>query len=163
MRILGIDPGLATVGYGVIDYNGISMKLVDFGTINTPAGVALPRRLEMLYDSMTELCNMFSPDNIAFEELFFAKNVKTGINVAHARGVLVTAAYKYSKELFEYTPLQVKQAVTGYGNAEKQQIQIMVKTMMGLDFIPKPDDAADAVAIAICHAQSIKFKRAFKI
>jgi len=163
MRILGIDPGLATVGYGVIDYNGISMKLVDFGTINTPAGVALPRRLEMLYDSMTELCNMFSPDNIAFEELFFAKNVKTGINVAHARGVLVTAAYKYSKELFEYTPLQVKQAVTGYGNAEKLQIQMMVKTMMGLDFIPKPDDAADAVAIAICHAQSIKFKRVFKI
>jgi len=163
MLILGIDPGLATVGYGVIDYNGISMKLVDFGTINTPAGVALPRRLEMLYDSMTELCNMFSPDNIAFEELFFAKNVKTGINVAHARGVLVTAAYKYSKELFEYTPLQVKQAVTGYGNAEKLQIQMMVKTMMGLDFIPKPDDAADAVAIAICHAQSIKFKRVFKI
>ena len=154
MIVLGIDPGLATVGYGVIQSEEMRMRLIDYGTILTPAGLKLPERLDIIYDSMLKLIDRFSPDAIAFEELFFAKNVKTGIAVAHARGVLVAAAYKRTRELYEYTPLQVKQAVVGYGRAEKQQVQAMVKTILSLKEIHKPDDAADAVAIAICHAQS---------
>ena len=162
MVILGIDPGLATVGYGVIEYDGNKMALIDYGTIETPAGMKLPERLDIIYDSMTALIDRFQPEDIAFEELFFAKNVKTGIAVAHARGVLVAAAYKRVKNLYEYTPLQVKQAVTGFGRAEKLQVQSMVKTILGLKDIPKPDDAADACAIAVTHAQSAAFVRAFK-
>lgn len=158
MIILGIDPGLATVGYGAISYDGMKMTLLDYGAIYTPAGMPIPERLDILYDSMEELMQRFAPDAVAFEELFFAKNVKTGINVAQARGVCVTAAYRNNKSLFEYTPLQVKQAVTGYGRAEKQQIQAMVKTILGLSEVPKPDDAADAVAVAICHAQTTNYR-----
>lgn len=163
MVILGIDPGLATVGYGVITYDKVKMTLVDYGTIETPAGLKLPERLDMIYSSMLVLIDKFSPDAVAFEELFFAKNVKTGIAVAHARGVALLAAYQRLRELYEYTPLQVKQAVVGYGRAEKQQVQAMVKTILGLREIPKPDDAADACALAICHAQSMQFQRAFRI
>ena len=151
MTILGIDPGLATVGYGVIDYDGNKITLIDYGTLETPAGLSLAERLDMLYELMSELIDRFHPEDIAYEELFFAKNVKTGIAVAHARGVLVAAAYKKVKKLYEYTPLQVKQAVVGYGRAEKEQVQSMVKIMLGLKKIPKPDDAADALAMAICH------------
>ena len=154
MIILGIDPGLATMGYGVIEAEGQKRKVVQFGTINTRAGCPTPQRLRSIFQGVNQLLDIYAPDDVAFEELFFAKNVKTGIAVAHARGVLVAAAYKRTRELYEYTPLQVKQAVVGYGRAEKQQVQAMVKTILSLKEIPKPDDAADAVAIAICHAQS---------
>ncbi len=161
MRILGIDPGIATVGYGVIDSEDGSFALIDYGTITTPADLKIPERLDIIYKEMLCLLDTFRPDNIAFEELFFAKNVKTAISVAHARGVLLTAAYQYTKELYEYTPLQVKQAMVGYGRADKRQIQQMVKNMLELDHIPRPDDAADACAIAITHALALKL--GFKI
>ena len=154
MIILGIDPGLAKAGYAVLEHLPPRMRLIDCGTINTKAGLPLPERLSILYDSMEQLIDMFKPDEVAFEELFFVKNVTTGIDVAQARGALVTAAYRKVKKLYEYTPMQVKQAVTGYGRAEKAQVQYMVKTILALNAVPKPDDAADAVAVAICHAQS---------
>ena len=163
MVILGIDPGLATVGYGVIDYRNAKYTLIDYGTILTPAGMKLSERLGIIFDGMTCLIERFQPEAVAFEELFFAKNVKTGIAVAHARGVLMAAAYKKTHELYEYTPLQVKQAVVGYGRADKLQIQAMVKMQLGLDHVPKPDDAADAIAVAMCHAQSSNFKRSFQV
>ena len=163
MRILGIDPGLATVGYGVIDYNENELKLVDYGTVTTPPDLKLPERLDIIYKEMMCLLDTFRPDNIAFEELFFAKNVKTAINVAHARGVLLSSAYQYTKELYEYTPLQVKQAMVGYGRADKIQIQNMVKNMLGLKHVPRPDDAADACAIAITHAMTLRLSGIFKI
>ncbi len=163
MIILGIDPGIAIVGYGVIEYEKYKMKLVDYGAILTPAGMKVPERLDIIYDSMGELIDKFKPDAVAFEELFFAKNVKTAITVAQARGVSVTAAYKKTKELYEYTPLQIKQALTGYGRADKHQIQSMVKNLLGLKEIPKPDDAADAVAVAMTHAQSLSFSDQFRI
>lgn len=163
MVILGIDPGLATVGYGVIDYKNSRYTLIDYGTILTPAGMQLSERLDIIYDGMIHLIDRFQPEAVAFEELFFAKNVKTGIAVAHARGVLMAAAYKRTHELYEYTPLQVKQAVVGYGRADKLQIQAMVKMQLNLDSVPKPDDAADAVAVAMCHAQSSNFKRSFRV
>ena len=158
MVILGIDPGLATVGYGVIEYDGNRITLLDYGTLETPAGLKLAERLDMLYDLMSELIDRFDPESIAFEELFFAKNVKTGIAVAHARGVLVAAAYKKVKRIFEYTPLQVKQSIVGYGRAEKKQVMEMTKVFLHLDRVAKPDDAADALALAICHGNSSQSK-----
>ena len=158
MRILGIDPGLAIVGYGVIDYDGYNMKLIDYGAINTPAKMWVPERLDIIFDSMTKLMERFRPDDIAFEELFFQNNQKTAIDVAQARGVCVMAAYRLNNHIFEYTPLQVKQGVTGDGKADKKQVQLMVKTILGLSDIPKPDDAADAVAVAICHSQTINYR-----
>jgi len=161
--ILGIDPGLAIIGYGVIQYDGRKLAIIDYGTITTEAGVPLPRRLSSIYDSMASLIEKFKPDAIAFEELFFNKNVKTALTVGHARGTALVCAEKSGTELFEYTPLQVKQAVCGYGRADKQQVQAMVKMLLNLREIPKPDDAADAVAVAICHAHSSKFKENFAI
>lgn len=163
MVILGIDPGLAIVGYGLINFDNVKMKLIDYGAILTPAGMKIPERLDIIYDTMTELITKYKPDAVAFEELFFAKNVKTAIAVAQARGAAVTAAYKLTKNLYEYTPLQIKQAMTGYGRADKNQIQQMVKLLLGLKEIPKPDDAADAVAVAITHAQSLNFSQEFKM
>ena len=163
MIILGIDPGLAIIGYGVIKYDGRKMTIVDYGTITTEAGVPLPRRLSSIYDSMASLIDKFKPDAIAFEELFFNKNVKTALTVGHARGTALVCAEKSGTELYEYTPLQVKQAVCGYGRADKQQVQAMVKMILNLKEIPRPDDAADAVAVAICHAHSSHFKESFKI
>lgn len=155
MRVLGIDPGLATVGYGVIDFIGNrEIKLVDFGIIDTKPNVPFPRRLKQIYDGIARLIDIFAPEAVAFEELFFNKNVKTAIDVAQARGAALVSAYNKTSELYEYTPLQIKQAITGYGRAEKIQIQMMVKTLCGLKEVPKPDDAADAVAVAICHAHS---------
>ncbi len=157
MIVLGIDPGLATVGYGVVDCDErVRLKLIDYGTILTAAGVELPKRLVQIARGMEQLIDTYKPDCIAFEELFFNKNVKTAINVAQARGAAVVAARLKSEELFEYTPLQVKQAVVGYGRADKNQVQMMVKTLLGLKEIPQPDDAADAVAVAICHAHSAR-------
>lgn len=154
MRILGIDPGVAIVGYGVIEYNKNTFKVIDYGKITTPAHTPLPKRLKMVYDGMTELVNTFKPDVVSMEELFFNTNVTTAIAVGHARGVLVLATENANVPLAEYTPLQIKQAVAGYGRADKNQVQQMVKRFLNLTEVPKPDDTADALAVAICHAHS---------
>lgn len=164
MIIVGFDPGLATLGYGVIETNkGGKSKMIDYGIVSTPKDESLPVRLTMLEKGVKQIIDKFKPEEIAIEELFFAKNVKTGIAVAHARGVVLLTAIKECGKIFEYTPLQIKQALTGYGRAEKIQIQQMVKTMLGLNGIPRPDDAADALAVALCHAQTNKFGSMFKI
>ena len=154
MRILGIDPGIATVGFGVIDSDKNKLSLVNYGLITTPAQTSLSSRLDRIYDDTTELCRVFSPDAIACEELFFNTNITTGISVAHGRGVLLLACYKMGIPIFACTPLRVKQAVVGYGRAEKNQVIYMVKRILNMNVAPKPDDAADALAIAICHARS---------
>ena len=154
MRILGIDPGFAIVGYGVIDYENSKYKTVDYGKITTPAGMDMPLRLKEVYDGVLRLIELFKPDILAIEELFFNTNVKTAIAVGHARGVIVLAAANSGIKINEYTPLQIKQAVVGYGRADKNQVQQMVKMFLGLKEVPKPDDTADALAVAICHANS---------
>lgn len=154
MRILGIDPGLATVGFSIVDVEKNKMKLVTCGVISTPAHTSLSSRLDRIYDDMCELISTFDPDVMSIEELFFNTNITTGISVAHARGVILLSAYKSGVRVFEYTPLQVKQAVVGYGRAEKNQVIDMVRRILNLPAAPKPDDAADAVALAICHARS---------
>lgn len=154
MRILGIDPGVAIVGYGVIEYNQNQFKVIDYGKITTPAHTPLPKRLKLVYDGMTQLIETFKPDVVAMEELFFNTNVTTAIAVGHARGVLVLGAENAGVPVSEYTPLQIKQAVTGYGRADKNQVQQMVKMFLNLTEVPKPDDTADALAVAICHAHS---------
>lgn len=154
MRILGIDPGIAIVGYGIIDYIGNKFKTIDYGAITTKAHTSLDSRLSIVYDGVCELIDKYKPDAVSIEELFFNTNVKTAITVAHARGVIVLASAKKGVETFEYTPLQIKQALTGYGRADKPQMQNMVKIMLGLNAIPKPDDVADALAVAVCHAHS---------
>lgn len=156
MIILGIDPGYATVGYGVIEYNGNSFKTIDYGAVTSPPNTSFPRRLEMVYDGICELCDRFKPDAVSVEELFFNTNLKTGIAVSHGRGVILLAVQKCKVPFFEYTPLQVKQSVVGYGRAEKKQVMLMTKSLLGLERVPKPDDAADALALAICHAHSAK-------
>ena len=154
MRILGVDPGYDIVGVGAIDYVGNQFKTVEYGAITTNAGENMFDRLKTIYDEACELIERVSPDAMAIEELFFYNNQKTAINVAQARGVLVLAAKNHNVPIFEYTPLQVKQAVVGYGKAEKNQVQQMTKAILGLSEVPKPDDTADALAIAICHAHS---------
>lgn len=154
MRILGIDPGIATVGFGIIESNKNELSMVNCGVITTPANTSLSSRLDRIYSDMEELCASFSPDAIAYEELFFNTNITTGISVAHGRGVLLLAGYRAGIPIFEYTPLQVKQAVVGYGRAEKNQVIDMVRRILKMKSPPKPDDAADALAIAICHARS---------
>lgn len=163
MRILGIDPGLALVGFGLIDVRGNSYKLVDYGVIETKAGLPLPSRLEKIYKLMDQLIETYKPDEVAFEELFFNKNVKTAIAVGHARGVEILACKNKGLDIFEYTPLQIKQAITGYGRADKKQIQEMVKLLLNMEKIPKPDDAADGLAVAITHASSLNFKDMFRM
>lgn len=163
MRILGIDPGIAIVGYGVIEVERGNFKMIDYGVIRTPKEENTPVRLCMIEKSLIQLIEKFKPDNIALEELFFATNAKTAITVAEARGVLLLTATKYCGKLFEYTPLQIKQAITGYGKADKNQVQQMVKMMLKLKEIPKPDDAADALAVAITHGQTNKMGNLFKI
>ncbi len=152
MIILGIDPGYAIVGYGVLDTNG--MKPVSYGAIRTEAGIPIEERLSEIYDNMTELLRTFRPDHVAIEKLYFNTNEKTAINVSQARGVIVLACVKCGVKVHEYTPLQVKMSVVGYGRAEKQQIMDMTKRLLGLRTIPRPDDAADALAIALCHANT---------
>ena len=154
MRIMGIDPGIATVGFGVVDSEKNRLKLVSTGVIETPAHTSLSSRLDQIYDDTQELIRTFSPDVVSVEELFFKKNITTGIAVAHGRGVLLLACYKSGVQIFEYTPMQVKQAVVGYGLAEKKQVIYMVTSILGMKTPPKPDDAADALALAICHARS---------
>ncbi len=152
MIILGIDPGIATVGYGVVSYKNGGFVFVDCGALITDAGVRVEHRLSEIYDDLYGVIKEFTPDAIAVEELFFNSNRKTAVNVCQARGVILLAAEKNGIPLFEYTPLQVKQAITGYGRAEKHQVMEMTKIMLGLEKVPRPDDAADALALAICHA-----------
>ena len=154
LRILGIDPGLATVGFSIVDVEKSKMKLVTCGVISTPAHTSLSSRLDRIFEDMNELISSFSPDVMSIEELFFNTNITTGIAVAHARGVILLSAYRAGVQVFEYTPLQVKQAVVGYGRAEKNQVIDMVRRILALPAAPNPDDAADAVALAICHARS---------
>ena len=154
MRILGIDPGVAIVGFGVVDSEGGTQRMVQYGAINTPANTPLAARLVQIEQDLMELLDQFKPDEVAIEELFFSKNITTGIAVAHARGVILATVEKAGIPLYEYTPMQVKQAVVGYGLAEKNQVMDMTKRRLKLRSVPKPDDAADALAIAICHARS---------
>ena len=152
MRILGFDPGYNIIGYGIIETNGC--VVVDYGVITTPKNMSISNRLNTIFKATTELMETFKPDEVALEELFFNTNTTTGIAVAEARGVLIVGAKQYTDRLFEYTPLQIKQALTGNGRAEKKQVQFMVKNILGLNEIPKPDDAADALAVALCHMQT---------
>lgn len=154
MRILGIDPGVAIVGFGVVDSDKGKNRLVKCGVITTPAHTQLSSRLNSIYLDLMELIATFKPEAIAIEELFFNTNITTGISVAQARGVILLACYQSGVPVYEYTPLQVKQAVCGYGRAEKKQVMDMVKRILNLQDVPRPDDAADAVAIALCHARS---------
>lgn len=154
MRILGIDPGLAIVGWGVVDYEGSRFRTVDYGSLTTPAGMATEERLVRIDEGLAELIGRYSPDELAIEELFFNTNVTTGIRVAEARGVILCRCRREGLGINEYTPLQVKQAVVGYGRADKKQVITMVTMMLGLEKPPKPDDTADALAIAICHAHT---------
>ena len=154
MIILGIDPGFAIVGFGILESERGRQRLIRCGAITTPAGQPLPARLLQIEDDMAQLLSAFRPQAMAVEELFFNNNVTTGIGVAQARGVILTAAERAGVPIFEYSPSQVKQAVAGYGKAEKRQVMEMTKRLLGLQSVPKPDDAADAVAIALCHARS---------
>ncbi len=152
MRILGLDPGYATIGYGVIEKTEKGLSAVDYGVISTPPSETIAVRLAMIDDAMTAIMEKFRPDCVSVEELFFNTNITTGIKVAHARGVMILNAIKSCGSLYEYTPLQIKQALTGNGRATKQQMEYMVKMVLRLATPPKPDDAADALAAAICHA-----------
>ena len=154
MRILGIDPGVATIGFGLVEAQRAQVHMVTYGAITTPAGLALSRRLFQIDRDMTELIGQLRPDVISIEELFFNNNITTGIAVAHGRGVILCTAERLGIPIFEYTPMQVKQAVAGYGLADKKQVMDMTKRLLKLKAVPKPDDAADALAIAICHARS---------
>ena len=154
MRILGIDPGIAIVGFGLIESDRGAMRMLQYGAVTTEAGLPLATRLVQIEDDMRALIQQLRPDEIAIEELFFSKNITTGIAVAHGRGVVLCTAERLGVPIFEYTPMQVKQAVVGYGLAEKRQVMDMTKRLLKLKAVPKPDYAADALAIAICHARS---------
>jgi len=156
MIILGIDPGFAIVGVGVIEYKGNKFSVLDYFAITTKAHTPIEDRLKIIYDSIEEVIQKYKPDFMAVEELFFNNNAKTAIAVGQARGVILLSAVNSCVPIFEYTPLQVKQAVVGYGRADKGQVQQMVKAILGLNAVPKPDDVADALAIAICHAHSYR-------
>ena len=154
MRILGIDPGYGITGFGLIEAERGTSRLLQCGAITTPAGMDFSARLEVIYEDMRKLLEMAKPDAVAIEELFFGQNVTTGIGVAQARGVVLLAVRQAGLEITAYKPMQVKQAVVGYGNATKHQVQDMTRRLLGLSAMPKPDDAADAIAIALCHARS---------
>lgn len=154
MRILGIDPGVATIGFGLVEADRAQVHMVTYGAITTPAGLPLSRRLYQIDRDMEELIGKLKPDVMAVEELFFNTNLTTGIAVAHGRGVILCTAEKCGVPLYEYTPGQVKLAVTGYGKAEKRQVMDMTRRLLHLKAVPRPDDAADALALALCHARS---------
>jgi crossover junction endodeoxyribonuclease RuvC len=156
MIIMGIDPGFAITGYGIVKYEGNKFSPLEYGSVQTKAGTPFAQRLLKLDDEISLIIEKFKPDAISVEELFFNKNIKTAIAAAHGRGVVLAAAARSGTEVFEYTPLQVKQAVVGYGRADKAQVQQMVKAILNLPEIPKPDDVADALAIAVCHGHSAK-------
>ena len=163
MIILGIDPGLATLGYGVIEVVNDRRRLIQFGTLTTPAGEPMPQRLRAIFQGMNQLMDIYQPDDVAFEELFFSKNITTGMAVSAARGVALVAVVQRTDNLYEYTPMQIKQAVTGYGGADKHQVQQMVKMLLNMKEIARPDDAADALAVALTHANSMHMKKMFRI
>ena len=154
MRILGIDPGYGITGFGLVDAQRGQFQLLRCGAITTPAGMDFSARLEIIYEDMRKLLEVAKPDVVAIEELFFGQNVTTGIGVAQSRGVILLAIRQAGLEVYQYKPMQVKQAVVGYGNATKHQVQDMTKRLLHLQAMPKPDDAADAIAIALCHARS---------
>ncbi len=164
MIILGLDPGLATMGYGVVEkQKNDNTVAVDYGVVLTPKDESLPVRLAMLEEGINNILNKFEPEEIAVEELFFSKNITTGIPVAHARGVMLLTCIKYCGRLYEYTPNQIKQSLTGYGKADKIQMQHVVCSLLHLSKIPRPDDAADALAVALCHAHTSRFGKLFGI
>ncbi|MDD7457535.1 MAG: crossover junction endodeoxyribonuclease RuvC [Clostridia bacterium] len=163
MIILGIDPGIAIVGYGVLSSEKGKFQAIDYGVITTSKDEKIPQRLALIEQGLNALIDKYKPDCIALEELFFQNNQKTAITVAEARGVLLLTAVKRCSKLYEYTPLQIKQAITGYGNADKKQVQFMVKALLNLKQIPKPDDAADALAVALTCGQVNKFNDMFRI
>lgn len=155
MRILGIDPGTATVGYGIIEVTNDNISVINYGFIQTSSKKPMSERLNVIYDDIKTLISTFNPDLMSIEELFFFKNAKTVISVSQARGVILLAAVQSDIPIFEYTPLEVKVTLTGYGRSDKNEVQNSVKDILGLEEIPKPDDAADALAIALCHYQNI--------
>lgn len=156
MVIMGIDPGFAITGYGIVKYEGNKFTPIDYGAITTESSMELPKRLLHLHNGLRELIDRYKPSAISIEELFFNKNIKTALTVGHGRGVAVLAAAQSGIDVFEYTPLQVKQSVVGYGRAEKAQMQQMIKIILNLSKVPKPDDVADALAVAVCHGHSYK-------
>ena len=160
MRVIGIDPGLALAGYGIIDGDRQHMKVVHYGFFETKSDIPLPERLKRLYEATEKVLLEFQPQEIAVEELFFNRNVTTAFTVGQARGVFLLAAQQHGLVYSQYTPAQVKMAVTGYGRADKAQIQQMVKVLLNLPAVPKPDDTADALAIAICHLQNSSWQKA---
>ncbi len=161
MKILGIDPGYAILGYGVVEKIGNKFRACDYGAITTDKDMPMPQRLECLYDGLREIIEEQRPDTASIEQLYFNNNAKTAINVGQARGVAILACIKGGIEIAEYTPLQIKQALVGYGRADKKQVQFMVKTMLNLKTVPKPDDTADALAAAICHGHAAESARLF--
>ena len=163
MVILGVDPGYATTGFGLIRAERGTYALLRYGTVTTPAGLPFPQRLNILFEDMTQLLEVTKPEAVAVEELFWGHNITTGIGVSHGRGVILLACEEYGVPVYEYTPMQIKQAVVGYGGADKHQVQMMVRMLLGLREIPKPDDAADAVACAITHAHAGAGRAQFKI
>ncbi len=163
MIVLGIDPGYALMGWGVVESKGSRIRLINYGVIETFAGTPMQHRLRTLYQGVRDLVNIYRPDDVAFEELFFAHNVTTALMVGAARGAAIIAATEYTENLYEYTPGQIKQAVTGDGSARKPQIQAMVKMLLGMNEIPRPDDAADAIACAITHCNSGVAKEQFRM
>ena len=163
MRILGIDPGVAIVGFGLIESDRGSLRMLQYGAITTPAGQPLAARLLQISRDMEELIQSFQPDEMSIEELFFSKNITTGMAVSMARGVALVAVAERTENLYEYTPMQIKQAVTGYGGADKHQVQQMVKMLLNMKEIARPDDAADALAVALTHANSMNAKHLFRI
>lgn len=163
MRILGIDPGYALIGMGAIEYNANRYKTVKYGRIETSSHDELPERLHEIFNLMNIWLEEIKPDAVAIEQLFFNTNTTTAIGVAQARGVILLSCQMYGVNIYEYTPLQVKQAVVGYGKAEKQQVQKMVKTLLNLEAVPKPDDVADALAIAICHTNNAGYNNIMEL
>lgn len=154
MRILGIDPGYAIVGYGIVDYDGLRFKTVGYGAITTGSDMPFSKRLNAIYSDVITLIEKYKPDCMSIERLYFNTNTTTAIDVAQARGTIILAAEQNSLQIAEYTPLQVKQAITGYGKAEKYQVMEMVKNLLSLSAVPKPDDTADALALTVCHGHS---------
>jgi crossover junction endodeoxyribonuclease RuvC len=163
MIILGIDPGLATMGYGVIEAVGDKRRMIQYGTLTTKAKSPTPQRLRSIFKGVSELIDIYRPEDVVFEELFFSKNITTGMVVSAARGAAIVAAAEKTENLYEYTPMQIKQAVTGYGGADKHQVQQMVRLLLNMAEIARPDDAADALAVALTHANSMNMKKLYKI
>ena len=156
MLVLGVDPGTAITGYGLVREEEGGLTLVDCGVITTPAGQPLPERLQTIYCGLADVARKYQPQQAAVEELFFSRNVRTALSVGHARGVALLALVDAGLAIHEYKPLEIKQAITGYGGADKQQVQEMVRLLLNLDHVPQPDDAADAVAVAVCHIHSAR-------